>query len=304
MIIFGEMADNKGAKKIVQALSARGIEATCEENPGTGLTRLYVFKEEDFAPALDTFRVHLGFAPEIRPTEEEQRLFSVKLGGATKIFLIIGTFVGLAMMFSEEGPALFSFLFIAVNETRLLEEVFRGEVWRLFTPAFLHFGPIHILFNMICLKDFGSVVEKEYGLKRYLLFFLFVGVLSNLAQYWVMGPKFGGYSGVLFGLLGWLWVYPKINKEGLNYLPKSSVMILMIWFFLCLFGIIPQVANSAHATGLVLGMLTGVVLGVVDGKRFSYPTVLGFIALAFVLGGVTFLIEAYRVDGVFYGRQF
>jgi GlpG protein len=303
MHLFGELADKKMAQKIVEKLSQKSIEAFYEEDFSSGLIRLYVRNEADRLQAFDTFRVQLGFAPELAPTPEEARLLAVKLGPWTRLFLLIGLMVGGSMLWLG-NPAALSQLFIAESETQFLHEVRSGEVWRLFTPVFLHFGLIHLLFNLLCLKDFGSVVEKEHGPLRYLIFFLVVGVLSNVAQYWVMGPRFGGYSGVLFGLLGWLWVYPRVHTKAESFLPKSSVVMLLLWFFLCLFGVIPHVANSAHAAGLVLGMATGVVLGSLDRRGLNLRPVALYSALTLGFFLMSFALEYYRVDGVFYGTQF
>ena len=48
----------------------------------------------------------------------------------------------------------------------------RGEVYRLFSCIFLHFGIAHLLNNMICLVSFGYVIEKNLGLIRFLILLL------------------------------------------------------------------------------------------------------------------------------------
>ncbi len=87
------------------------------------------------------------------------------------------------------------------------------------TPIFLHFGLIHLLFNMVFLYQLGGMIEARRGPWRYLLLGLVCAVLSNIAQYGLstigwedgrfvvqMPGLFGGMSGVLYGLFGYIWM--------------------------------------------------------------------------------------------------
>jgi GlpG protein len=71
------------------------------------------------------------------------------------------------------------------------------------------------------------------------------------------GPYFGGMSGVLYGLFGYIWLRGQCDPASGLALSPTTVWTLMIWFFLCLFGIIGSVANGTHVVGLVLGVLWG-----------------------------------------------
>jgi GlpG protein len=141
-----------------------------------------------------------------------------------------------------------------------LPEILEGQVWRLFTPMFLHFGIIHLLFNMLWLKDLGSAIERRNGQARFLVMVLSISLLSNLGQYLTTGPVFGGMSGVVYGLLGYIWMRGKFDPSSGFHLPKYIVVMMVGWFFICLVGLIPQVANTAHAVGLGLGMAWGFIV--------------------------------------------
>lgn len=58
-----------------------------------------------------------------------------------------------------------------------------GQVWRLLSPAFLHFGWMHLIFNMLWLWYFGRQVEAFHGSRRMLMILLVAGIGANLAQY-------------------------------------------------------------------------------------------------------------------------
>ncbi len=140
---------------------------------------------------------------------------------------------------------------------RGLPEIMQGQVWRLITPIFVHFGFFHILFNMLWLKDLGGMLEQYEGAFLLLLQVLIIGVISNLAQYYWSGPSFGGMSGVVYGLLGYMWIRGKLDPYAKLILNPSVVTMMIVWFFLCLTGLMGPVANAAHAGGLVTGMIWG-----------------------------------------------
>lgn len=138
-----------------------------------------------------------------------------------------------------------------------LPEVSRGEVWRLFTPMLIHFGILHLLFNMLWMLDLGSMVEDRKSSVFYFIFVMSVSLVSNLAQYAAGSVLFGGMSGVVYGLLGYVWIKGKSDPGSRLYLHPDTVFFMIVWYFLCLFGVIPHVANAAHTAGLVMGMAWG-----------------------------------------------
>ena len=87
----------------------------------------------------------------------------------------------------------------------LFEKIRQGEIWRLFTPALLHFDLLHIFFNLIWFILLGNQIEFRIGWKRYLLFILATGIISNTAQYLMSGPFFMGLSGIVVGMAAFIW---------------------------------------------------------------------------------------------------
>ena len=138
-----------------------------------------------------------------------------------------------------------------------LPEVESGEVWRLVTPIFLHFGILHIAFNMFWLYDLGTLIERKLGSWRYLLIVLVMAIVSNVAQFVAAGPMFGGMSGVVYGLFGYAWVRGRLDPTCGLYLRPDIAFWMIGFFVICALGLIPNVANWAHGGGLATGAALG-----------------------------------------------
>jgi GlpG protein len=181
---------------------------------------------------------------------------SSSIGSVTLTLIIVSVAVTILANFDAAAPIV-DLLYISQTFRGVLPEVCHGQVWRLLTPIFIHGDVLHILFNMWWLRDLGSLVEHRQGSKTLLVLVVVIGIGSNLGQYFYSGPAFGGMSGVLYGLLGYIWLRGQSDPDSGLYLPPMTLGIMLIWFFLCLVGIIPGVANVCHAAGLLMGMIIG-----------------------------------------------
>lgn len=145
-----------------------------------------------------------------------------------------------------------------------LASLAQGELWRAVTPIFMHLDWFHIIFNMIMFFQFGALVESIKGTVRLAGLMLAIAVVSNIAQ--AVGPEslggtpaFGGMSGVVYGLFGYVWVKSTFQQEPGFYMTQGTVIILIAWLFLCMTGAVGPVANIAHVVGLVVGMTVAYV---------------------------------------------
>ncbi|MFY0990804.1 rhomboid family intramembrane serine protease [Halomonas sp. C05BenzN] len=144
----------------------------------------------------------------------------------------------------------------------LPEALASGQVWRLLSPAFLHFGWMHLIFNMLWLWYFGRQVEVLQGSGRMLTILLTAGIGANLAQYATGTVLFGGMSGVDFALLGYVWLMSRRAPRSGFFVPQMLVVFMLGWMLFTMtdmaaavgFG---NVANEAHLGGLVVGLALG-----------------------------------------------
>ena len=145
------------------------------------------------------------------------------------------------------------------------------------TSMFLHAGWLHIISNMWFLWIFGDNIEAAMGKVRYLIFYLFCGIVAGLAQYMSMttsGIPMLGASGAVAGVLGaYLVFFPHAKIETLltlgpfisNTLVSAKIM-LGYWFIIQLFSGAASIATTdtaseggvaflAHAGGFVAGFI-------------------------------------------------
>lgn len=134
-----------------------------------------------------------------------------------------------------------------------------GELWRLVTPIFMHFSVMHILFNLLWVWIVGSRMEPVQGSGTLIGLVLFSALSSNLAQYLVSGPMFGGMSGVVFALLGYSWLWDRQGGQPRLGLPPALMGMMLFWLALGFTGVLEgvglgSIANTAHLVGLLAGL--------------------------------------------------
>jgi GlpG protein len=149
-------------------------------------------------------------------------------------------------------------------------DLLSGQFWRVITPVFLHFSFFHILFNMFWLFSLGKQIENRKGGKFFLTFVLILAATSNLAEFTLpeLRGNFGGMSGVVYGLFGYVFVKSKLDPGDGFGIDRVNEVLMIGWFFLCWMGVfdhvrpdgtIVKIANWAHTGGLVVGLVWGYV---------------------------------------------
>lgn len=143
-----------------------------------------------------------------------------------------------------------------------LPELRAGEVWRLFTPIFVHFGVLHLLFNGLNWWEVGQQLESRKGVTFFAPMVLVTAAVTNLGQfawsYWVApleAAAVGGLSGVLYAMFGYAWIKGRVDPaDGIGVTPRTATT-MFIWLFVCMTGFLGPIANAAHVVGLVCGIV-------------------------------------------------
>ena len=138
--------------------------------------------------------------------------------------------------------------------------IWKGQPWRLVTPIFLHFGFLHIAFNMWWLKDLGTAIERVFSSRYLLTFVLATAACSNVLEYAMSGPTtFGGMSGVVYGLFSFIWIRGRFDPSFPYRMPQQLVTFMLIWLGLGFTGWVGPIANWVHTGGLVSGAVWGLI---------------------------------------------
>lgn len=138
--------------------------------------------------------------------------------------------------------------------------------WQLVTYMFMHGNFAHLFFNMYTLYIFGSVLERVWGTKKFLLYYFVTGIgaaLVHIGVQWLTGDfaLTVGASGAIYGILmGYAMLYP--DSTLMLLLPPVSVkakwLVLIFAGIELLLGVTGSqagVAHFAHLGGLVFGLL-------------------------------------------------
>jgi membrane associated rhomboid family serine protease len=157
-----------------------------------------------------------------------------------------------------------------------------GEWWRLITSGFLHFGIIHLGFNMYLLYMLGQMLEPSIGRIRFALVY-FAALLGGAAGSVLLDEGLaGGASGAVFGLMGLAVVGYWLH--GANPLNTSIGSLLMLNLFVTFF--FPGISIGGHLGGATVGALCGFAVmaprwkGVPRWASFAVPIALAVLSVA------------------------
>jgi rhomboid protease GluP len=226
-----------------------------------------------------------GFGPMLRQFGNDLGFVSLVLGGCTGLYGVMllmtvimgGNVMGGGNILSILSPdPVVSFMFGASGA----QPVFRFRRW--WTPlsaTWLHGGVLHILFNMMALRQLGPATADIYGAGRMVIVYTVAGVtgflmssiagllLGGLPIPFLRGADFTlGASASIFGLVGALVYYGRrggssmIHREAMGYVTSLFIMGILL----------PGIDNYAHAGGFLGGYAAGIWLDPLKPERMDH----------------------------------
>lgn len=185
---------------------------------------------------------------------------NMRIGNVTAGLIVVCVLVFILTGMGEKMDAVRHFTFVPLIPVKGgyvygdVSAIWQGQPWRLITPMFLHFGFLHIVFNMWWLKDLGTAIERVFSARYLLALVLAIAVISHIIQYVFSGPTtFGGMSGVVYGLFAFIWIRGRLDPSFPYRLPQQLVTFMLIWLALGFTGWVGPIANGVHAGGLLVG---------------------------------------------------
>lgn len=138
--------------------------------------------------------------------------------------------------------------------------------WQFFTYMFLHGGPLHLFFNMLCLYMMGPELERTLGPRRFLAVYLVSGVVGGIGWLAIQYPYVGyciGASGAVFGVMAaFATLFPRMPLRVMLF-PVVLPLTVPAWALVTVMALIElaflldasggRVAYAAHLAGCLTG---------------------------------------------------
>ena len=143
-----------------------------------------------------------------------------------------------------------------------------GRWWTLFTAIYLHGGLLHLIFNIMWIRQLGPAVEELFGRARLAIIFTVAGVVGFVVSNALGIPFTVGASGSIFGLLGAMVAFGRrrggtYGQLVLRQYGQWALVLFVLGFFMS------GVNNWAHGGGFVGGLAAGFLLSFESARRES-----------------------------------
>lgn len=161
---------------------------------------------------------------------------------------------GVAMLFFPALP------FVSATDL-FLQLLSPWLLLRSVTPALLHFGELHLVFNLLWLLYFGRQLERVQPAVLVFLVYVLTAFAGNFVQYYTGGSAaFGGLSGLIYGLVGYTWLLGVMAPSSGVQLRTSTFAVFVIALLAMAIFASDSIASGAHLGGLVAGLACAAIV--------------------------------------------
>ena len=135
--------------------------------------------------------------------------------------------------------------------------------WTPISALFMHVDLEHLIFNMIALLIFGSILERRIGNQQFFALYILSGIIGNLGYYFTaINPHIPvvGASGAIYGIVGALAVLEPLRLVYIyGLMPLPMIGAALLWTIGDIAGLFSPgtVAHGAHLAGMLIGVIAG-----------------------------------------------
>jgi rhomboid protease GluP len=232
-----------------------------------------------------------GFAPALRSLGNDLGFVPIVTGGTIIMYV-------LSLVLSRQGsniglsPNSQALIILGASGSGPVFEL--GWWWTVITAGWLHGGPLHILFNVMWIRQLGPEIANLYGPGRMVIIytlgsivgFTLSSVLAFLNFPFLGAPLTVGASAAIFGFLGALVHYGR--RSGSSHIGQAGLQYAL---FLGVMGFIPGmgVDNAAHLGGFAGGYLASMIMDPLKPERIDH-IVGALVCLAATLAAVIYTV--------------
>jgi rhomboid protease GluP len=237
-----------------------------------------------------------GYGPALRRLGHDLGFVPLVMGGTITLYVLSLLLSGASIQGMLSPSTEILFLLGASGAVPVFQF---GRWWTVLTAGWLHAGVLHVLFNVLWIRQLAPSVADLYGPGRMVIIYTVSGIVgftvSSLAGLYlppvpiIRGALFSvGASAPIFGLLGALVLYGR--RTGSSHVGQAGLQYALL---LGVFGLIfPGVDNWAHAGGFAGGYLTSVVLDPLTKERIDHLAIAVVCLIVTLIGLIVSFVTA------------
>ena len=229
----------------------------------------------EIAPAAED---SASIMPFVNARDSLKRLLAAFIRAPVTLLFIVACLV-LAILAPLEGMTTltrtllypdFSYGTRIIDLTRVLDNFAFTDLLRMMSPILLHGGLVHLAFNMLWLWEFGRRIEMCQPSWFMLPLVAVIALVSNTGQFLYGGSiYFGGMSGVVYGLFGYIWMWQLFFPQRRLALPGALIFFFLLMLVVMTAINLSYVADEAHIGGLLAGVVYGAATATIGRIRYK-----------------------------------
>lgn len=259
MMIITSFTNPRIAQAFVDYMATQGIILTVQQHAQTDI---WLEDESKEAQVRDELKQFLANPGDARYQAASWSSGQSNVGFSYKRYPFFATLTAHAGPFTLMIMAICTVLFIIMNIIGYQPFLYalgwpitpeqHYQVWRYVSHSLLQFSALQWVFNLLWWWYLGGALEKRLGTGKLVTLTLIASLLSGFMQTTFAGPLFGGLSGTVFALMGYVWLRGQRDPESGLQMQGGLLIFAIIWLIIEYFS--QSVVLPAHLAGFLVGV--------------------------------------------------